>query len=198
VRGEGRGGLDPRAGRPADGGSRRRLRCDIFRLVRSTGQDRKDLCMILSHRRRLLGAALALPFAGSAFAQLTCGRLTARQTEGPFFKTDTPQRSSLLEKGDKNVLVVSGLVLSAQCKPVTHALLDFWHADELGDYDNQGFRYRGHQFTDAQGRFRLETIVPAQYPGRARHIHGKVQPRSTERSTPKPSTPLRCLPGSTG
>ena len=131
--------------------------------------------MILSHRRRLLGAALALPFAGSAFAQLTCGRLTARQTEGPFFKTDTPQRSSFLEKGDKNLLVVSGLVLSAQCKPVTNALLDFWHADELGNYDNQGFRYRGHQFTDAQGRFRLETIVPAEYPGRARHIHVKVQ-----------------------
>jgi protocatechuate 3,4-dioxygenase beta subunit len=131
--------------------------------------------MISSHRRRLLGAALALPFAGSAFAQLTCGRLTARQTEGPFFKTDTPQRSSFLEKGDKNVLVVSGLVLSTQCKPVTNALLDFWHADELGDYDNQGFRYRGHQFTDAQGRFRLETIVPAEYPGRARHIHVKVQ-----------------------
>jgi len=131
--------------------------------------------MILSHRRRLLGAALALPFAGSAFAQLTCGRLTARQTEGPFFKTQTPQRTSLLEKGDKNVLLVSGLVLSAQCKPVTNALLDFWHADALGDYDNQGFRYRGHQFTDAQGRFRLETIVPAEYPGRARHIHVKVQ-----------------------
>jgi len=127
------------------------------------------------HRRRLLGAALALPFAGSAFAQLTCGRLTARQTEGPFFKTNTPQRNSLLEKGDKNVLVISGRVVSAQCKPVTNALLDFWHADELGDYDNQGFRYRGHQFTDAQGRFRLETIVPAEYPGRARHIHVKVQ-----------------------
>ena len=131
--------------------------------------------MTSSHRRRLLGAALALPFAGSSFAQLTCGQLTARQTEGPFFKTNTPQRTSLLEKGDRNVLVVSGLVLSAQCKAVVHALLDFWHADDLGDYDNQGFRYRGHQFTDAQGRFRLETIVPAEYPGRARHIHVKVQ-----------------------
>jgi protocatechuate 3,4-dioxygenase beta subunit len=131
--------------------------------------------MTSPHRRRLLGAALALPFASTGFAQLTCGQLTARQTEGPFFKTSTPQRRSLLEKGDKNVLVVSGLVLSAQCKPVTNALLDFWHADALGDYDNQGFRYRGHQFTDAQGRFRLETIVPAEYPGRARHIHVKVQ-----------------------
>jgi protocatechuate 3,4-dioxygenase beta subunit len=58
---------------------------------------------------------------------------------------------------------------------VPHALLDFWHADESGDYDNQGFRYRGHQFTDAEGRYRLETIVPAEYPGRARHIHVKVQ-----------------------
>jgi len=50
------------------------------------------------------------------------------------------------------------------------------HADEEGDYDNQGFRYRGHQFTDAEGRWRLETIVPAVYPGRTRHLHVKVQP----------------------
>ncbi len=27
----------------------------------------------------------------------------------------------------------------------------------------------------SRGRFRLETIVPAEYPGRARHIHVKVQ-----------------------
>ena len=56
-----------------------------------------------------------------------------------------------------------------------NALLDFWHSDEHGAYDNRGFRYRGHQFADAQGRYRLETIVPAEYPGRTRHIHVKVQ-----------------------
>jgi len=67
-------------------------------------------------------------------------------------------------------------VLSAGCKPVANALLDFWHADERGEYDEGGFRYRGHQFTDAQGRWRLETIVPAVYPGLTRHIHVKVQP----------------------
>jgi len=66
-------------------------------------------------------------------------------------------------------------VLTADCKPVANALLDFWHADEHGDYDNSGFRYRGHQFTDAEGRYRLETIVPAEYPGRTRHIHVKAQ-----------------------
>jgi protocatechuate 3,4-dioxygenase beta subunit len=66
-------------------------------------------------------------------------------------------------------------VLSRDCKPVANALLDFWHADGQGAYDNRGFRYRGHQFTDAEGRYRLETIVPAEYPGRARHIHVKLQ-----------------------
>ena len=60
---------------------------------------------------------------------------------------------------------------------VANARLEFWHADESGEYDNQGSRYRGHQHADAQGRYRLETIVPAEYPGRARHIHVKVQAR---------------------
>jgi len=67
-------------------------------------------------------------------------------------------------------------VLSPQCKPVANALVDLWHADEEGAYDNRGYRYRGHQFTDSEGRYRFETIVPAVYPGRTRHYHVKVQP----------------------
>jgi protocatechuate 3,4-dioxygenase beta subunit len=38
-----------------------------------------------------------------------------------------------------------------------------------------GFRLRGHQFTDADGRYTLQTIVPGLYPGRTRHIHVKAQ-----------------------
>ena len=124
-------------------------------------------------RRRLIALAVALPFAGVARAQPTCGQITAAQTEGPFFKTNTPQRISFTRAPS---LVVTGQVLTRDCKPVKGALLDFWHADEHGEYDNRGYHYRGHQFTDAEGRYRLETIVPAQYPGRARHIHVKVQP----------------------
>jgi len=131
-------------------------------------------------RRRLIAAAAAWPVASSAFGQakaLTCGQITPRQTEGPFFKTNTPQRITLIESGTQAPkLIVTGQVLSRECQPLNGALLDFWHADEHGEYDNQGFRYRGHQFTDAEGRYRLETIVPAEYPGRARHIHVKVQP----------------------
>jgi len=124
-------------------------------------------------RRRLLTAGLLLPFAPGALAQ-SCIR-TLAQTEGPFFKTATPLRRSFVERDARSRLLVSGQVLSAQCRPVPNALLEFWHADESGEYDNQGYRYRGHQHADAQGRYRLETIVPAEYPGRARHIHVKVQ-----------------------
>ena len=135
-------------------------------------------------RRRLLAAAAALPFARVAVGAdlpLTpaCGApaaLTPRQTEGPYYTPGTPQRNSLVETGFKGErLVLAGRVVSPQCRPVAKALLDFWHCDENGEYDNVGFRYRGHLFADADGRFRLETIVPAIYPGRARHIHVKVQ-----------------------
>jgi len=102
---------------------------------------------------------------------------TPRQTEGPFFKPRSPERAELIEPGMKGrPIELTGFVLDPSCKPVAHALLDLWQADDAGDYDNTGFRLRGHQFTDAQGHYRFRTIVPAVYPGRTRHFHLKVQP----------------------
>lgn len=102
---------------------------------------------------------------------------TPRQTAGPFYKPDSPRRTSLLEPGMKGTrIVLTGAVLSTQCTPIPGALVDFWHADDGGVYDNAGFRLRGHQLTDDRGRYRLETIVPGLYPGRTRHFHVNVQP----------------------
>ena len=103
---------------------------------------------------------------------------TLAQTEGPFFKPSSPERIELFEAGMAGQLIeLVGFVLTHNCKPVAGALLDFWQADDKGQYDNSGFRLRGHQFTDADGRFRLRTVVPGAYVGRTRHIHVKVQPR---------------------
>jgi protocatechuate 3,4-dioxygenase beta subunit len=101
---------------------------------------------------------------------------TIRETEGPFFKPSSPQRADLVEPASKARLVeLNGQVLTRSCRPVAQTLVDLWHADERGEYDNGGFRYRGHVFTDAEGRYRFRTILPALYTGRTRHYHVKVQ-----------------------
>jgi protocatechuate 3,4-dioxygenase beta subunit len=132
--------------------------------------------------RLALAASTVAALRGEATAQTTlaptpgCGEATPPQTEGPFFKPSSPERVSLLEPGlGGSRLVVTGVVRGTDCRPVPGALLDVWQADAAGRYDNAGQRLRGHQFTDAEGRYRLQTIVPGVYPGRTRHIHVKLQ-----------------------
>jgi len=104
------------------------------------------------------------------------GQATEAQTEGPYFKSGSPQKANLAADVDKGVhLVVSGSVLTTNCRPVDKAKMEVWQADDGGEYDNSGYRLRGHLFTDADGRFRFETVEPGLYPGRTRHIHVKVQ-----------------------
>ena len=69
---------------------------------------------------------------------------------------------------------LTGFVLTRGCNPVARAVVDIWHADEQGAYDNKGFRYRGRVYTDEKGRYRIRTIEPALYPGRTRHYHVNV------------------------
>jgi protocatechuate 3,4-dioxygenase beta subunit len=101
---------------------------------------------------------------------------TIRQTEGPFFKPRSPERGDLREPGAAGrQFELSGLVLTRTCRPLSRAVVDLWHADEKGEYDNTGFRYRGHVLTGPDGVFHFRTIVPAVYSGRTRHYHFKVQ-----------------------
>jgi len=102
--------------------------------------------------------------------------LTLAQTEGPYYKAKSPERTALLEPGMGGTkLIVTGYVLTKDCQPIANAWLDFWQADDHGVYDNAGYRLRGHLFTDETGRFTLATILPGEYPGRTEHIHVKVQ-----------------------
>jgi protocatechuate 3,4-dioxygenase beta subunit len=143
-------------------------------------------------RRRLLELGLAIPplAAVAASADLLApdavlaatpaiaddDEPTPAQTEGPYFTPNSPLRKSIVPVGAGGTrLTLSGRVLSTAGRPVARALVDFWQADARGAYDNSGYRFRGHQFTDAQGRFSLGTVVPGLYPGRTKHIHVKVQ-----------------------
>ena len=141
-----------------------------------------DRRQILRHALAVAGAGLACPdlaLAQGAPPTPQChdgDEPTVRQGEGPYFKPSSPQRADLVEAGTRaRIVELSGTVFTRGCRPVDHALLDLWHADEFGEYDNKGFRYRGHLFTDAEGRYRFRTILPALYTGRTRHYHMRVQ-----------------------
>ena len=122
-------------------------------------------------------AASALPLPARASG---CGSPTRRQTAGPYYTPSTPRRADLREPGnDGETLVFEGSVLTRDCRPVPGAVVDIWHCDERGRYDNRGFRYRGHQVADAAGAFRFLTIRPGHYPGRTPHIHVKVHGAGT-------------------
>ena len=60
-------------------------------------------------------------------------------------------------------------------RAIPGALLDFWHADAGGQYDFDGYRCRGHQFTDASESYSLQTIMPGSYSDRTRHFHVRLQ-----------------------
>ncbi len=113
-----------------------------------------------------------------ALAAPACTGFTPENQEGPYYTANTPERNSLIEEGMQgDRLTVIGYVLDVNCQPIANAWLDFWQADAIGEYDNAGYILRGHQFTDSQGRYQLETIMPGLYSSRPiRHIHVKVQP----------------------
>lgn len=101
---------------------------------------------------------------------------TPSLTEGPYYKTASPQRTNISETKTVGIeLIVTGYVFDTDCQPIANAWLDFWQADGNGNYDNVGYKLRGHQLTDANGKYQLETVIPGRYPGRTPHIHVKVQ-----------------------
>jgi protocatechuate 3,4-dioxygenase beta subunit len=101
---------------------------------------------------------------------------TVPLTEGPFYKAGSPERRDLaagVTAGTR--LAISGTVYDLKGRPCAGAWLDFWQADSAGRYDNRGFSFRGHQFTDGAGHDVLNTVVPGEYPGRTPHIHVKLR-----------------------
>ena len=143
-------------------------------------------------RRRLLELGLVLPplaaitgqgdlFSSPALAATPAvmdadDDPTPQLTEGPYFTPNSPKRRSILPAGAVGArLTLTGRVLTTTGKPIPQALIDVWQADARGSYDNAGYRFRGHQFSNVKGQYTLFTVVPGLYPGRTKHIHVKVQ-----------------------
>jgi protocatechuate 3,4-dioxygenase beta subunit len=137
-----------------------------------------ELGLALPPLAALAGSDLLAPSALAATPQLVDADddPTPALTEGPYFTPNSPKRRNIIPSGARGTrLTLTGRVLRTDGRPVANALIDWWQCDARGSYDNRGYRFRGHQFTDARGRYTLYSVVPGIYPGRTRHIHVKVQ-----------------------
>lgn len=98
---------------------------------------------------------------------------TPRAIEGPLYIAGAPlsKYEVRVDEGDKprgEVMVMEGRVLGVDGKPVAGAIVDVWHANELGRYshfdpDQAEYALRRRIETDAQGRYRFRSFLPPGY-----------------------------------
>lgn len=111
--------------------------------------------------------------------------------EGPFYTPNPPVMqyntlAGLNEPGER--LIISGQVRNLDCSElIPNTVIDVWHANDAGQYDNVGYNLRGITYSNYQGFFIFETIVPGHYPNagsfRPSHIHVKITPPGFETLT---------------
>ena len=106
--------------------------------------------------------------------------------EGPFYTEQPPlMNDNILAKPDEvgERLIITGRVLNLDCSEfIPNTIIDVWHADHDGSYDNDGYNLRGYTKSNEQGFYLFETILPGKYKNgsefRPSHIHFKIKPPS--------------------
>lgn len=133
--------------------------------------------------RRVFLARFSLGLAAGSWALEALSRalrLTERNPMGPFYREGAPFRDKLAEGVKGEPLSISGRVMDAEGKTFAGAVVDLWHADPQGSYDNDSEKFlcRGRVKADDQGRYAFSTVFPGRYTdggaGRPAHIHYRV------------------------
>src|SRR5580692_9324927 len=97
---------------------------------------------------------------------------TPRTIEGPLYIAGAPlsKGEARLDDGTEQgeVLFMDGQVHDMNGKPVAGAFVDVWHANTLGGYSffdpsQPKYNLRRRIETDAEGRYRFRTVLPAGY-----------------------------------
>ena len=102
---------------------------------------------------------------------------------GPFYRPGAPFRTDLVQSGTKGeVLHFAGTIFGKDGKtPVKNALVEIWHCNEDGVYDNTSddYIYRSSWKTGDDGKYHFRTILPVPYKAgatltRPAHIHMRI------------------------
>ncbi|MGV8804146.1 MAG: dioxygenase family protein [Polaromonas sp.] len=97
---------------------------------------------------------------------------TPRAIEGPLFVAGAPTSAveARLDEGEPKgeVFVMEGQVLDTEGQPAAHAMVDVWHANEVGGYSHffpgmKPYELRRRIETDAQGHYRFRSFLPPGY-----------------------------------
>jgi catechol 1,2-dioxygenase len=100
-------------------------------------------------------------------------RATESTVFGPFHRLGAPEMPAGGNIAHRDTTgtpaVVSGRVLDLDGRPIAGAVLDVWQAQTNGLYDSQDknpdeMHMRGKFRTDGEGRYRLRTVLPVNYP----------------------------------
>jgi protocatechuate 3,4-dioxygenase beta subunit len=91
---------------------------------------------------------------------------------GPFGRGAPPRRAKI---GTGHVL--TGTVLSVDCRPIAGARVHLWQSNRRGEYTRAG---SATVVTDRAGHFRFEGPRPISYGGRPPHIHLRILARDHE------------------
>jgi len=141
---------------------------EAIKFLTATGQkcdDKRQEFILMSD---VLGVSMLV----DAINHRSSGGTTETTVLGPFFVHGAPEienGADMAAGWDGEPTFVSGQVLSSAGKPIAGALLDLWQSNSEGSYDVQladtgGRQLRAKLRTDADGRFRLRTILPTSYP----------------------------------
>lgn len=100
---------------------------------------------------------------------------------GPYYLAGSPNTALVAASDEPGTrLFLSGTVLSNDClTPVPNAMIEVWQANDAAVYDtSSAFKLRGTMYSDANGLYAFESIVPGAYLNgaqyRPKHIHFKV------------------------
>ena len=89
---------------------------------------------------------------------------TTNDILGPFYRPDAPISQDLTFEGQKGIQIqLKGNVYGGDCSsPINNALVEIWHCDTEGAYDNKStaFRHRARWYTNAEGEYAFKTIIP--------------------------------------
>ena len=113
--------------------------------------------------------------------------LTTNDILGPYYFEDAPFRSVIADENEPGQrLFISGTVKQNDCEDfISGSLIELWQANDEGCYgivedcdtgnpENDYFNLRGKFFSDSNGDYSFESILPGYYGSRPRHIHIKI------------------------